>query len=54
MNIDIDEVRSLQGFVMCDEDSCLALEDPQTPEDYVLAYEHWRYHSRLFGCAHGR
>jgi hypothetical protein len=53
MNIDADESRRDAGLVLCDDDSCIALDDPQTADDYVLAYEHWRNHSRLYGCAHG-
>lgn len=41
------------GFVGCDQ-FCGAKDNPQTPEEYVLAYLHWRRHTYLHGCAHGR
>ena len=41
------------GEVHCDKD-CGAKEVPETIEDFVLAYNHWRYHALMFGCAHGR
>jgi hypothetical protein len=41
------------GIVDCD-DNCGAKLDPQTFEEYKAAYEHWRGHGCLDGCAHAR
>ena len=38
--------------VSCDHD-CRALNDPQTVDELRAAYEHWRDHGYLSGCAHG-
>ena len=38
--------------VDCDE-NCGAVEEPTSVEEFRAAYEHWRSHSWLFGCAHG-
>lgn len=40
--------------VVCCDDNCGALADPQTPEEIKAAYEHWHNHGNLYGCAHGR
>jgi hypothetical protein len=41
------------GFVSCD-DFCPAKDDPETREEFILAYTHWRRHKNLSGCSHGR
>jgi hypothetical protein len=40
------------GLVHCDE-LCDAMQEPETFEEYKLAYEHWRNHGDLSGCSHG-
>lgn len=35
------------------EDHCRALQDPQSPDEIRAAYEHWRIHGYIGGCAHG-
>lgn len=40
-------------YVRCDE-SCRARQTPTTPEEYIAAYRHWRFHQNLGGCSHGR
>ena len=44
--------RDIAIHVSCDN-NCLALLNPNTLEDYKLAYEHWRDHSCNYGCSHG-
>lgn len=39
-------------MVDCDEE-CDAYDQPVTPDEIKLAYEHWRGHSDMSGCAHG-
>lgn len=39
--------------VSCDED-CGAVKNPETLEEYKLAYEHWSGHGYLCGCSHAR
>lgn len=51
--VDEDDRRMAAGLVLCDEESCLAPNKPDSPEGYRLAYQHWRYHSRINGCSHG-
>ena len=41
-------------FESCDSAACRALKQPHTLADYVAAYEHWKTHSYLHGCSHGR
>lgn len=48
----LDEERDKAGLVACDR-KCPAKDSPYTREEYVLAYEHWRYHGYLHGCSHG-
>ena len=40
-------------YVACDE-PCFALRDPQTEEQLRAALQHWRRHSFMYGCSHGR
>lgn len=40
--------------VECDNPNCEALDQPETLEEYKIAYEHWRKHSYLSGCSHAR
>jgi len=47
------DLPSISERVWCDED-CGALEDPVTIEELRAALEHWRFHSLMAGCAHGR
>lgn len=42
-----------RATVSCDED-CGAYLEPITLDEYQLALEHWKSHSSLGGCAHGR
>lgn len=49
---DLDSTGLCGVHVSCDE-MCGALLKPETPEDLVAAYRHWRGHSWLGGCAHG-
>lgn len=39
--------------VHCDE-RCRALVDPQSLPEALAAVAHWRSHSYLSGCSHGR
>lgn len=48
-----DELDIVREAVSCDA-HCGAFDDPASPEEYRAAYEHWRGHAWLFGCAHGR
>lgn len=41
-------------LVACDDPTCLAKEHPVTGEELRAALEHWRDHSCLCGCSHGR
>jgi hypothetical protein len=52
MDVSNDDDRRNHGLVMCDH-NCLAVDEPTTCAEYEIAYEHWRYHSRLYGCSHG-
>jgi hypothetical protein len=45
-------VRHYGSYVECD-DNCQAPYHPILPEDYVAAYQHWRFHARDGGCTHG-
>lgn len=38
----------------CDDPRCRALQEPETIEEVRAAMEHWRDHSHLSGCSHGR
>jgi hypothetical protein len=40
------------GLVRCDS-FCGAKDEPVTLEEFEAAYEHWRHHGYLSGCAHG-
>lgn len=40
-------------YVPCDE-SCKALNHPQTLEEYKAALDHWKNHKYLAGCSHSR
>jgi hypothetical protein len=40
-------------YVACDA-LCWTKRNPETLQEYKQALEHWRYHSRLGGCSHGR
>lgn len=39
--------------VECDE-QCRAFDEPETLDEFVDAYEHWRNHDVLAGCSHAR
>lgn len=41
-------------YVECDWIACAALQEPSSPEEVATAYEHWKDHSYLCGCSHGR
>lgn len=47
------KIDSENGFVECDE-SCKAKENPETLEEYKATLEHYKHHSLLSGCSHGR
>ena len=53
MCVETAELNECNVHVDCDMIECEALKQPRTLEDYKLAYEHWRSHSWLHGCAHG-
>ncbi len=38
----------------CDDLACRALKDPQTLEQHNDALLHWKTHTYLSGCSHGR
>lgn len=40
-------------LVACDGYNCIALQEPQTLEEYKVALDHWENHSWLHGCSHG-
>jgi hypothetical protein len=40
-------------FEPCDS-ACLALREPETLNEALRALEHYKHHSYLSGCAHGR
>lgn len=40
------------SLVACDE-GCGAKRIPETPEELLAAYEHWKYHGEMYGCSHG-
>lgn len=40
------------GIVDCDDD-CQARLEPETPEEYRAALDHWIEHGYLRGCSHG-
>lgn len=42
-----------RGFVDCD-DFCQAKEKPDSLEEYKATLEHYKNHSLLSGCSHGR
>ena len=44
--------RDARLTVVCD-DECGAYDQPVTPDEVMLAYEHWRNHNDMSGCAHG-
>ena len=52
---DSDEIEEdeVKGFVRCDI-RCQAKDEPNTLEEYIAAYEHWRKHRFLSGCSHAR
>lgn len=41
-------------LVYCDDKTCKAFELPQRTEEVADAYAHWRYHTYIYGCSHGR
>jgi hypothetical protein len=49
---DCPDCRSEAGLVGCDKKGCQAKSKPETPEEYKVAYEHWRCHGYLCGCSH--
>jgi hypothetical protein len=42
-----------RGRPGCDLVGCAAVFDPQTPDEYRAAYEHWSDHGYISGCSHG-
>jgi hypothetical protein len=50
---DADEILNGLGYVRCD-DRCMARKEPVTLDEHKEALDHWKSHSRLCGCSHGR
>lgn len=40
-------------LVGCDRRDCMALQEPQTIEEYKIALEHCEEHAWMSGCSHG-
>lgn len=47
------ELNERRGLVQCDQ-RCGAKQEPETFEEAVATAEHYRSHSLIGGCSHGR
>jgi len=53
MCVDTANLDSCEVHIDCDSSECVALKDPQTPEEIKAAYKHWKDHGWIRGCSHG-